>query len=52
MSLNPVVNLSKGNVSVGGKEVFPLVNIVFEQIGFMDSKRDLCKTRSLTTYNT
>lgn len=51
MSLNPVINLSKGNVSVGGKEVFPFVNIVFEQTGFADSKRDLCKTWSLATYN-
>lgn len=43
MSLNPVINLSKGNVSVGGKEMFPFVNIVFEQTDFMDSKiRETC----------
>lgn len=51
MSLSPAINLSKGNVSVGGKEVFPFVNVVFEQTGFMDSKRDLRKTWSLMTYN-
>jgi hypothetical protein len=44
MSLSSAINLSNGKVSIGGKEVFPFGNVVPEQVGFLDSKRDVCKT--------
>lgn len=30
--------------------MFPLVNVVLEQISFMDSKRGVCKTWSVMAY--